>query len=191
MDNVALMEATRGFFKTIPWTDPVAVTLTLKKSVMTKGCLVIGADDDYRRNVRHFLNALNKKVYRGLARKGWLINVAAVKEIGDFGRAHYHLVIDKPPHVSFDYYVGLIHKIWTRTTWGHKKIDVGAEASDRWINYITKLRSKPNYADAIDWNNTHVAGVPLKDLTLPFKLRMLKHDEIGYLARKQTAYINT
>ena len=179
MDNVALKEATRSFFKTIPWTDPVALTLTFKKGVMLKGCLIMGTDDDYRRNVRHFLNALNKKLYRGLARKGWLINVAAVKETGDFGRLHYHLVVDKPPHVSLDYYAGLIYKIWTRTTWGHRKIDVGAQASVLWINYITKLRSKSNYADAIDWTNTHVSSAPLKDLALPFKLRMLLHDELG------------
>ena len=106
MNNNKLMDATRSFFKNFNWTDPVAVTLTFKKGLMER--LVIANDDDYRKNVRYFLNILNKRVYNGLSRKGWLISVVSVRETGCFGGVHYHLVIDKPPHLSSISFSGII-----------------------------------------------------------------------------------
>ena len=62
MNNIKLMDATRSFFKNFNWTDPVAVTLTFKKGLMEDGQRpIIASDDDYRKNVRYFLNILNKE----------------------------------------------------------------------------------------------------------------------------------
>ncbi len=184
MNNIELQTATRSFFKTLKWTDPVAVTLTFKNATMANGHLIFAKEEDYRKNVRHFLNILNKTIYRSLARKGWLLNVAAVKETGEFGRDHYHLIIDKPPHLRFEAYAALIQTAWNKTIWGHRKIEVSRDGSERWINYVTKLRSKPNYADAIDWTNTHKGAIPLSEIHLPFRLRMMdtRTDQLFALA---------
>ena len=170
MNNIKLMDATRSFFKNFNWTDPVAVTLTFKKGIQIDQRPIMASDDDYRRNVRYFLNFLNKDVYRSLARKAWLISVGSVRETGCFGGVHYHLVIDKPPHLSFEKYTALIHEAWSRTLWGHHIVEVTPDGGERWINYMTKLRSKENYADAIDWTNTYNATIPLTRIELPFKL---------------------
>ena len=173
MNNIELQTAIRAFVKGVQWTDPVAVTLTFKKRSWENGQLLFARKEDYRQNIHHFLNVLNKTIYRSLARKSWLLNVAAVKETGEFGRDHYHLVIDRPPHMSFERYAGLIHGAWSKTTWGHRKIEVTPDGGEQWINYMTKLRTKPNYADAIDWTNTHKATIPLSEIHLPFRLRMI------------------
>jgi hypothetical protein len=172
MTNIKLMNATRSFFKNFNWTDPIAATLTFKKGLMEDERLVIANDDDYRKNVRYFLNILNKRVYRSLARKGWLLSVGSVRETGCFGRVHYHLVLDKPPHLSFEKYTALIHEAWSRTLWGHHIVEMTSDGGERWINYITKLRSKENYADAIDWTNTYNATIPLNQIELPLKLKI-------------------
>jgi hypothetical protein len=172
MNNIKLMDATRSFFKNFNWTDPVAVTLTFKKGIQIDQRPIMASDDDYRRNVRYFLNFLNKDVYRSLARKAWLINAGSVRETGCFGGIHYHLVLDKPPHLSLEMYTALIHEAWNRTLWGHHIVEVTPDGGDRWINYMTKLRSKENYADAIDWTNTYNATIPLTQIELPFRLKI-------------------
>ena len=172
MNNIKLMDATRSFFKNFNWTDPVAVTLTFKKGLMEDGRLLIANDDDYRKNVRYFLNILNKRIYRGLARKGWLLSIGSVRETGCFGGFHYHLVLDKPPHLSLEIYTALILEAWNRTLWGHQMVEVTPDGGERWINYMTKLRSKENYADAIDWTNTYNATIPLTQIELPFRVKI-------------------
>lgn len=177
MYNVILMNATKLFFNEFNWTDPVAVTLTFKKGIMKDGRLILASDGDYRQNVHHFLNVLNQKIYKGFSRKGWLMSVGAVRETGAFERPHHHLILNKPPHLTFEQYAALIHRVWNKTMWGHRNIEVMPDGSERWINYMTKLRSKETYADAIDWTNTHNAMTPLSEIYLPMRLRMPSADD--------------
>jgi hypothetical protein len=102
MNNIKLLKATRSFFKNFNWTDPIAVTLTFKNGIMVEKYLVSASDDAYRQNVRHFLNVLNKEIYRGLSRKGWLMSVVSVVETGAFDGLHYHLMLDKPPILALN-----------------------------------------------------------------------------------------
>jgi len=180
-----LMIATRGFVQEFNWTNPVAVTLTMKSAIFKDGILIHGSAADYSSNLDHFLNKLNKQLFGGLARKGWLLSVFAVLERGALGRDHYHLTLDKPTHLTAEQFARLIKAIWRKTTWGQDRVDVSPDGNERWINYMTKLRSKRDYADSIDWLNTYSATTPLSAIKIPFRLRMRHHpnDELSHLAR--------
>src|SRR5690348_1686787 len=130
--EVELQKATRGYLKDFNWTNPVAVTLTFKRAIPIKQRLVKGDHDAYHKNVRHFLNVLNKTIYRSLARNKWVMSVASVVETGAFDGIHYHLLIDSPTHIGFEHFTALIHRAWSKTQWGHHKIDVSREGGERW-----------------------------------------------------------
>jgi hypothetical protein len=40
--------------------------------------------------------------------------------------------------------------------WGYDQIEVRPDADRGWLNYITKLRDKPDFASAIDWVNVRL-----------------------------------
>ena len=172
-----LMQSARSFFRDFNWTDPVAVTLTMKRGVCRHGTLIMANADDYSQNLHHFLNVLNKRVYRGLARKGWVMSVASVRERGALDRVHYHLMIDRPPHLTFQQFACAIGSAWEATFWGHEKIDVSPDGGARWINYMTKLRTKDSYDEAIDWHNTHNAETPLSSLQVPLRIRLRRRSD--------------
>jgi hypothetical protein len=53
----------------------------------------------------------------------------------------------------------MIIQSWRKTLWGYDEIDV-QPADEKWgkyIDYITKLRDKPDFADSIDWMNCRTA----------------------------------
>jgi hypothetical protein len=155
LDRIVLQKETRTFFNNLSWTDPVAVTLTLKKARFQNGVWIKADEIVYSQNLRHFLNVLNKKLYGGRSRKGWHLSVASVLEAGASDKPHFHLLLDKPPHLSCEVFACLIQEIWSKTHWGHKIVDVSPEGGERWINYITKFRTKRDFGDAINWQNTH------------------------------------
>lgn len=181
MNTEQLKSETRKFLSEFEWTEPVAVTLTLKQALSKDGYWVTPKGSDYSQNIRHFLNVLNKKVFGSLARRSWLLSVATVLEHSAVERAHYHLTIDKPPHLSFSQYAWLIGDIWKETTWSSPRVDVSADGGTRWINYITKTKTKEQYDEAIDWQNTHNARVAVSDLDIPFKMRMQRQPR-GFIA---------
>ena len=185
-----IMQSARAFFSKFNWTDPVAVTLTMKSRIYESGMLVTANTNDHSQNLHHFLNVLNKQIYRGLARKGWLMTVVSVRERGAFDRSHYHLMIDKPPHLAFQQFANAIRSVWKKTTWGRAKIDVSRDGGERWINYMTKLRTKDCYDEAIDWHNTYNAATPLASLEVPLKIRVRRRSdrELFELVKRYASY---
>jgi hypothetical protein len=67
--------------------------------------------------------------------------------------------------------------VWKKTTWGRAKIDVSRDGGERWINYMTKLRTKDKYEEDIDWHNTHNAATPLGSLEVPLRIRLRKRSD--------------
>ena len=143
------------------WRNAHAVTLTLKKA--------INVQDGYRKfnirldqtiaqdNLRRFLNILNNKTLGNRAKRYKQRIPAFPLFEGGAGtdtRPHYHLILDcpfadYPPHS----YAETIRLCWSKTLWGHREIDVQPQCDDGWTDYITKLRSKYDISQSIDWNN--------------------------------------
>jgi hypothetical protein len=107
-------------------------------------------------NLHHFLNVLNGRVLgKAHTRFGDRLRVIPVIEGGGGKRLHYHVVIDCPRDDLRDSFPSVIDDIWQRTDWGYAQTDIQAGADAGWINYISKFRDKPTFADAIDWLNYH------------------------------------
>ena len=50
-------------------------------------------------------------------------------------------------------YPQMIEQCWQQTDWGYNQVHVTADADSGWVRYMTKLRSKPDFASSIDWMN--------------------------------------
>ena len=83
------------------------------------------------------------------------MRVIPVIESDRSGREHYHAAIDRPAHISRRDFENMILECWAKSRWGYRQIKVIPGADEGWIDYMTKRRSKPNYADAFDWENFH------------------------------------
>jgi hypothetical protein len=152
--------AFREFADISHWVDPVAVTLTMKQAIQP-------TDGHQRRllyldrysasqNLRHCLNTLNCKVFGNRFRRfGEKLRVIPVLEGGNGKRLHYHLMTDCPRADLKDQFPAMIRDAWEATTWGYYQSDIQTGADEGWKLYISKLRDKPDYADAIDWPNYH------------------------------------
>jgi hypothetical protein len=142
------------------WNRPFSVTLTFKERITIHSGLkttsVPLTNTDCSKNLRLFLGVLNRKCCGKLGeRYGRWIPVIPILEGGNGVRLHYHLLLDCPfendPH---DTYPTLIRTLWSQTPWGYDQVDIQPtyEVSG-WMKYITKLRTKPDFSDSIDWMN--------------------------------------
>lgn len=98
------------------------------------------------------------------------LQVIAVRE-GCVGRnsgtrLHYHLKIEVPTGISAENFAKKVEQYWTRLRWASRDQNRVVPKSDLgWVSYILKTRSKPDYADAIDWRNTRVPPHPVAECT--------------------------
>ena len=132
---------------------PYAVTLTLKQGIRQNGYWTKLDNMKASRNLRYFLNFLKKQVFRRSdIRKGRKLYCVPFLETDGSGRLHYHLILDRPSHLSDAHFVAQITASWRKTDFGFNQID--AKPSDSgWISYLLKERTKPVYLDSIDWTN--------------------------------------
>lgn len=107
------------------------------------------------RNLRHFLNLVNKRIYGSSAqRNGKRIRSVAVQEGGQYKRLHYHLMLDCPRDELVMEFPAILTKAWVSTDWGYPQIDI-QPCDQGWLNYMTKLRDKADFASAFDWELCH------------------------------------
>jgi len=159
-----IQSAWRKLLLPINWINPYAVTLNLKQVVDTvtdRGVAPRFLDEQSAsHNLRHLLNRLNKRFHGNAARRfGRKLQVIPVLEGGQHQRLHYHLLIDLPPSVGLDKAYPLFVEQWLRTPWGYGQTHVQQCYDEGWLDYITKLRSKPNIADSIDLQNLHMPSL--------------------------------
>lgn len=159
-----IQSATREWLASSKWINPYAVTLNLKQVAMVvtdRGSAPCCLDEQSAsNNLRHLLNRLNRHYHGNAARRfGRKLPVLPVLEGGATHRLHYHLLIDLPPSVDLDEVYPLIVEQWHRTPWGYGQTHVQRCNDDGWLDYITKLRSKPNFSDSIDWQNLHIPSI--------------------------------
>ena len=154
----AIQNSVRQWVDIDTWHHPFAVTLTLKQRIGGDGGVSAASEsltpEIASRNLRHWLNVMNKQVYGSAAqRHGRRLPVFAVLEGSSGKRLHYHLIIDCPRDELTVAFPAMVVTTWRKTLWGYdqtvvKPCDAG------WLTYMTKLRDKPDFASAIDWMNT-------------------------------------
>ena len=106
--------------------------------------------------MRHFINVLNKKIYGSSAQRyRKRLSILPVIEGGRDIRLHYHTLIDCPRDDLIEGFPDLITTIWRRTLWGHEEVCI-KPADSGWISYITKIRTKSNLDESLDWTNCHI-----------------------------------
>jgi hypothetical protein len=140
----------REFVDLSRFSNAAAVTLTMKKRFM-------GANNDpslASSNLQHFLNRLNHKLLGSRAKRyGEKLPVFAVLERNADDRLHYHAIIDRPTHCSFERFRDCVGDAWRSTNFGYDQIDVQDSATSGWVDYMLKFRQKTSLLDSIDWNN--------------------------------------
>ena len=158
--DVRIQSDIRKFINLTDWSDPMAVTLTFKKSIWSNNgkfdTRIFLDEDKASENVRHFLNFLNRDSLGNLPeRVGMKLRVFTVFEKTDTKNLHYHCVINCPSNIDHEEFSQLIRNCWKKTWWGNDQINIQAGADNGWVSYITKFFDKENFADSIDWKNVH------------------------------------
>jgi hypothetical protein len=149
-----IQQALLAFCQTRTWINPQAVTLTLRLARWQDGLRTSLTPSDAQQNLRHFLNVLHKKLGSCGFTKHSVLQRLPIFEGTATVRPHYHMILDRPACIDAPRYAELILQEWPRTYWGYKLVTVEpCTSADGWLDYITKLRSKADYADAIDWKN--------------------------------------
>lgn len=161
---LSIQQSLRDWIDISKWNDPHAVTLTMKQ-------VRYGVEGPFRtlvrldaekasRNLRHFLNVVNRKLLGNLGRRqGLRIPVIPILEGTRTKHLHYHLMMDCPLRENRDgAFEAILRSAWTSTDWGDCQVLV-TPADSGWTHYITKTADKPVFADAIDWTNAHLPGV--------------------------------
>ena len=154
----ALQTSIRRWIGNEQWNRPFAVTLTMKQGQMMhdgdRQLYVALTPEIASQNLRHFLNVLNRKVFGSASKRhGKRVNSVAVLEGGNGKRLHYHLILDCPRDEQIGMFPLLIDRAWQSTNWSYDLIDI-KQCDDGWLNYMTKLRDKPDFASSFDWMNT-------------------------------------
>ena len=160
-----LKSAKSWFFDTSSWRPFCDITLTLRQArrLDCGGWVKI---DDYqcRQAFRHFVNLLNRAVYRAAFRRhGKRLRVLPVLEKGEAcaralrsgqrgtsGRWHVHCAIELPPHFDAVALEKLIRRCWAKVEWGYGEILVRDGTNVGWINYMLKGRQKSEFDSLLD-----------------------------------------
>lgn len=146
-------EQLRKMVYAVPFRLPAAVTLTLKKRSGSSVIDPIKAST----NLRHFRNRLNHAVLGSKAKRhGKRLLMVAVLESSVDNRLHYHCIIDRPYHCSFDQFSAIVCEQWPKTEFGYHQIDIQDQADTGWTDYILKQRQKISLLNSIDWDNCHL-----------------------------------
>jgi hypothetical protein len=137
----------------VPFQNPTAVTLTLKKRAGWRIADTITASE----NFRHFRTRLESRILgRGAKTHGKRLLIVAVLEISADHRLHYHCIIDRPYYCSLDRFTAIIRDQWPRTDFGYHQVDVQGQSDRGWTDYMLKQRQKGSLLDSIDWANCHL-----------------------------------
>lgn len=125
------------------WNQSLALTLTLKQSIVQNGMRIRGDDIRYVNNYRHLLNVVSKSLYRHKASNDVRLNRCfSVLEKGE--RYHIHAQIEVPKGVSAEYLEVLIRNTWPNTAWGYNQMTINVAYDFNWFTYMLKDRTKPD-----------------------------------------------
>jgi hypothetical protein len=152
-DQSAYSGELKQLIASIPFQNPAAVSLTLKKKSGARLADEMVASE----NFRLFRIRLESRVLGRAAKKhGKRLPIIAVLERSADHRLHYHCIIDRPYYCSFERFSAIIRDQWSKTDFGYEQIDIQDRSDEGWISYILKQRQKRSLLDSIDWPNCHV-----------------------------------
>jgi hypothetical protein len=110
-----------------------AVTLTLKQKVGSENLSKLSA----QRNLRVFLNRLNRNFYGNAGRRhNKKIETIPVLGPSFSGRLHYHLILLCPEKAKEQDFCELIRILWAQTNFGHREIKIEKITSNGWLEYM-------------------------------------------------------
>lgn len=141
------------------WSGWYAVTATLRDYDLN----LLGEEEYVNerhaiRNVRHFLNRLNRFCFgKSAQRYGHKVEVIPCFEYGGSNnRLHLHFFIKKPNHIPEWKFLLKVSSCWTQTRWGALSMVIKKNTDSGWLEYITKdtRRSFEN----VDFENIWVTG---------------------------------
>lgn len=151
---ISLRDEIRTFVDEQSFKNPMAVTLTMRRVLARNGVRYWIDGQQCKQNLRHFLNVISRRLFRGDARRGKRLRCFSVLEYSETVRPHYHLIVENPTSMSAGFFRLLLQSFWSRTTWGYRQIEA-VSCDSGWNKYMTKLRTKPDFDLAIDWENSH------------------------------------
>lgn len=142
--DVLYRDFMRDYIQQTDLKNPFAVTLTMN-SVQWRS---------HSQNFRHFMNRLNQSFLKsGYRRYGKRLTVIPIIEGTRDVRPHYHCIIDNPFPERDREFVNTLKESWNKTLLGQSKVQVEPMESNKWISYITKLSSKSDIRESVDWEN--------------------------------------
>jgi hypothetical protein len=134
----------------VPFDNPVAVTLTMKKRAGARVADEINASA----NLRLLRVRLETRVLGRVAKvHGKRLRMVSVLEMSADHRLHYHCIVERPIHCPFERFRAIIRDQWSKTDFGYHEVDVQDRADSGWTDYLLKLRQKRSLLDSIDWTN--------------------------------------
>ncbi len=134
----------------VQFQNPAAVSLTLKKRCGPRAADPIVASENFRLfRIRLETRVLGRAAKRHRKR----LPIIAVLEMSADHRLHYHCIIDRPFHCSFDRFRSIIGDQWSKTDFGYHQVDIQDRSNEGWTNYLLKQRQKTSLLDSIDWHN--------------------------------------
>jgi hypothetical protein len=149
-----MQKQAREFISTFSKSDAFSVTLSMKQSMWNDGCFERLDDIKAQKNMRHFLNRLNRSLFGNAAKRyGKKVEVIPVLEKSPSGRLHYHLTIKNPNPSQPFIFQQKVKTCWFQTMFADNQFRIEESYDvDGWNDYITKTKV-PN----IDWENYYIA----------------------------------
>lgn len=138
------------------WNTPYAITLNFWNGTTRESA---------KRDITHFLNTLNSKVFKNAYKKyGKRLRIIGVFE-GSSGTPHYHMLLESPKFWSDIQFEMIVETLWGKTKTGQTYIWLDGTGqripifkmekmySDGWSGYMSKLRTKQSAddADVMNW----------------------------------------
>lgn len=137
----------------VPFQNPVAITLTMKKRAGARAADDIVASE----NLRLFRVRLESRVLGRAAKiHRKRLRMVCVLEMSADHRLHYHCIFERPDHCSLERFRAIIRDQWSKTDFGYQEVEFQDGSDSGWTDYLLKLRQKRSLLDSIDWTNCHL-----------------------------------
>lgn len=158
----------KNWLKNYEFDNACAITFTMKQNIYR-----LATDDKYfgyqdldfisaSQNLKHFLNKINGKFFG--SRKSKKKDLSKCKRLKCFPffegrpngnpRLHYHIIIEKPPHISDDNFINFLKISWKNTDWGDQQTHIEKIYNyDGWLKYCSKYVTTNEGNLNIDFEN--------------------------------------
>ena len=145
--RIELKESIKDYVQEFDLSNCCGVTLTMKQRYDNKSLDDISSS----RNLRHFLNLLNKNCFgNSFKRFNKRLKVFPSLERSKQGRWHYHLIIENPFPSDLIKFERMVEFNWFKTPYGFRRVDINHSINNGWGDYITKFDHPDN---TIDYEN--------------------------------------